>query len=270
VPATTSPQRVNGLNFHVEESGSGEPLVLIHGGWGSTARWALIVDDLAESFHVVNYDRRGHGRSENSDVPPTRLDQEDDVVGIVEALGVGPVHLVGSSFGGAMALSLALRRPDLVRSVCVHEPPLLAYAGDHPDVQHVLDDMNAIAALVRTGQREKAARECVERIMLGPGAWELTPQAVKDSMVAHADAFAGEMLDPNWTIVDDLDQIQAPVLLTCGDQSPAWFAPVIAGLREALPQAEVLTIEGSGHVPHVTHPEEYVEVLTRFASSAPR
>jgi pimeloyl-ACP methyl ester carboxylesterase len=269
VPSTThSQQRVNGIGFHVEESGSGEPLVLVHGAFGSTVRWSLIVDDLAESFHVVNYDRRGHGNSSGGVVPPTRVEQEDDLAGLIERLGLGPVHLVGSSFGGAMALSLAARRSDLVRTVAVHEPPLVGFAAPDPLIDRVLDDVADVSAMIDRGALEAACREFVERIALGAGAWELLPTEVREAMVRHAYSWAGEMRDPDaWTA--DLDGIeQVPVLLTSGDRSPAWFGPIMTGLRAALPDAIALTMLGAGHTPHVTHPAEYVDLLTHFAAGA--
>lgn len=60
---------VNGLRLVIEESGTGDPLVLVYGSWDDRRVWALIEDDLARSFHVISYDRRGHGGSEDSKSP---------------------------------------------------------------------------------------------------------------------------------------------------------------------------------------------------------
>jgi pimeloyl-ACP methyl ester carboxylesterase len=265
MPATISHVPVDGREFHVEQSGSGDPLVLIHGGWGSTARWALIVDGLAESFHVVNYDRRGHGHSQASLVPATRRDQEDDLAALIEGLDIAPARLVGNSFGASIALSLAARRPDLVRSVAAHEPPLADLAADHPAIRQARADMATSIALIHEGRREAAAIAFVETLVLGPGGWDQMPQEVQAMMVRHADTFAGEQDDPEWAAAD-LDGIACPVLLTAGDQSPAWFGPATAAVHEAIPHADLVTIPGAGHVPHITHPAEYVELLTRFAA----
>ncbi len=265
MPATISQQRVNGLNFHVEESGSGDPLVLIHGGWGSTARWALIVDGLAESFHVVNYDRRGHGGSQANLVPATRRDQEDDLAALIESLDIAPAHLVGNSFGASIALGVAARHPDLVRSVSAHEPPLIDLVAGDAHVRKAAADMQASIALIHEGKPEAAAMEFVERIVLGPGGWDQMPPEVQAMMVRHADTFAGEQRDPEWAAAD-LAGIVCPVLLTAGDQSPAWFGPPTAAVHAAIPHAGLVTIAGAGHVPHITHTDEYVEVLTRFAA----
>ena len=266
MPATSSPQRVSGIDLHVERSGSGDPLVLVHGSWGSTARWALITDELARSYDVVSYDRRGHsGSSRSTAARPTRRDHEDDLAALIEQLGIAPAHVVGSSYGGAVALSLAARRPDLIRSVSAHEPPLVAFGGDDPSVARADEQMAQIAELIEAGDSEGGARAFLERIALGPGAWDMLPPELTGEMVRNAHTFAAEQRDRAGGSAD-LSTIECPVLLTRGDASLEWFTPIVAGLVEAIPHASLETIAGSGHAPHLTHPDEYVELITRFAA----
>ncbi len=75
---------VNGVRLAVEEAGSGDPLVLVHGSWDDRHAWALIRDDLARQFRVVSYDRRGHTDSEDGAEPGSRRDDEDDLVALIE------------------------------------------------------------------------------------------------------------------------------------------------------------------------------------------
>jgi pimeloyl-ACP methyl ester carboxylesterase len=266
MPSTAYKQNINGLDFHVEESGSGEPLVLVHGSWGSTRRWDLIVDDLADSFHVVAYDRRGYGHSDLGPVPRTRRDEEDDLAALIEALGIGPAHLVGNSFGAGIVLSVAARRPDVVRTVCGHEPPLADLARDDARVQQFVSDTGDVLGLIEDGRHADAARDFVERVAVGPGGWEATPSEVQDALIRAAGAFAAEQSDPH-AMGAEFDGLARPALLTEGDSSLAWFTPVMAGARKALPQAEFATIAGAGHIPHITHPEEYVELIRSFAGA---
>ena len=107
----------NGIELNYDRTGSGEPLVLVHGGWSDRNIWQLVVPGLAASFSVVAYDRRGHGLSAR-DAGGTRRDQEDDLAALIEGLGAGPATIVGTSFGGSIA-----HRPGL--------PP--AGAGAQPD-----------------------------------------------------------------------------------------------------------------------------------------
>ena len=161
------------------------------------------------------------------------------MAGIIEALGVGPAHVVGSSFGASIALSLASRRPDLVRSVAAHEPPLTALAPDDSRVKAAAAEMAAVVALIGDGEREAAAQQFVHRIALGPGAWDTLPLEVQVAMVKHAPAVAAEQRDPAWASAD-LSGIACPVLLTRGDSSLPWFAPLVDAVQAELPQAEVV------------------------------
>jgi pimeloyl-ACP methyl ester carboxylesterase len=261
-------REINGVRLLVEESGSGDPLVLVHGSWNDRQAWALIEEDLAGRFRVVSYDRRGHSGSEDSADPGSRRDDEDDLAGLMTTLGLAPAHVVANSFGSSIALGLAARQPELFRTLCAHEPPLVSLAADDPAVARFGDAVTPVLELIGRGEAEAAAREFVE-IVLGHGSWEMLPEGNRATMVRNADTFAGEALDPAWADIDldALSRISVPVLLTQGDQSPPMFAAIIARLSAAMKGAEVRTYPGAGHVPHATHPADYVTMISRFTAS---
>lgn len=233
-------REVNGVRLLVEESGSGDPLVLVHGSWDDWQAWALVEADLARRYRVVSYERRGHTGSEDSAEPGSRRDDEDDLASLIETLGLAPAHVAANSFGASIALGLAARRPELFRTLCAHEPPLVSLAADDPGVATFGDALPPVLELIGSGEPEAAAREFVE-IVLGPGAWEMMPEGERATMVANADTFAGEALDPAWADIDldALSGITVPVLLTQGDQSPPMFAKIIARLAAAMDKADV-------------------------------
>ena len=101
---------VNHVRLYYEEQGAGEPLVLVHGGFSDHNNFRAVIPGLAASFRVVAYDRRGHSRSERPAPLGSRRDQEDDLAALIEALGLGPAHVAGTSFGSAIALGLAARK----------------------------------------------------------------------------------------------------------------------------------------------------------------
>jgi pimeloyl-ACP methyl ester carboxylesterase len=257
---------VNGLRLLAEESGSGDPLVLVYGSWDDRRVWALIEDDLARSFHVVSYDRRGHGGSEDSPEPGSRRDDEDDLAGLMKALDLGPAQVVGNSFGASIALGLAARRPELFRALCAHEPPLMSLAADDPIVAGVGVRVTAVVEQIERGQAEAAARDFVENVAVGPGAWEMMSDEERAAMVGLAETFAAEQRDPAWADIDldSLSGIPFPVLLTHGEESPPFFSKIIARLAEVIEGAEVSTLSRTGHIPHMTHPAEYVAAIRGF------
>ena len=122
--------------------------------------------------------------------------------------------------------------------------------------------------LIERGEAEAAARDFVENIALGPGAWELMSQEERVSVVTNAHTFVGEQRDPEWAEIDlaALGEIAFPVLLTQGDQSPPFFSEIIARLEQAIDGAEVRTLPDAGHVPHMTHPAEYLTTVSRFVA----
>jgi pimeloyl-ACP methyl ester carboxylesterase len=163
---------INGVRLLVEETGSGEPLVLVHGSWDDPQAWAFVEDELAKSFCVISYDRRGHTGSGDSPHPGSRRDDEDDLATLIEERGLAPAHLVANSFGGSIALGLVVRRPELVRSVCAHEPPLLALAADDPAVAQFGQGIAPVVSLIDRGEAEAGARLFAEQVV-GPETWDL-------------------------------------------------------------------------------------------------
>jgi len=258
--------RINGIDLHVEQAGAGPPLVIVHGGWGDHTTWAPTTRLLAEHFRVVAYDRRGHSRSERPARGWTRRDNEDDLIALIEALDLAAAHVVGNSYGGLVALSVAARRPDLVRGVSVHEPPAIQVAP----AAAVAAEQAAIAAAARqvaAGDAEGGTRRFMEDVAFGPGAWGMLPAALRALLVGNAPAFVTEGADPHWPALD-LDGVRAypgPVQLTKGDAAPPWFSVVVDRLAGLIPEATVDVVPGAGHAPHSTHPEAYAEVVSNSA-----
>ena len=264
----------NAVELNYDLAGNGETLVLVHGGWSDRNNWQAVAAELARSFRVVAYDRRGHGESERG-VQGSRRDQEDDLAALIEGSGGEAAHVAGTSFGASIAIGLASRRPDLVRSVIAHEPPLPSIAADDPEVhselQAVLTSVMEVVARVERGDALGAARQFVEEVALGRGAWELLPQPLRETMVDSAPAFVAEQRDPRWASVelDQLANIECPLLLTQGDESPAWFRSIVARLADAIAVAQVHTYHGAGHAPHLSNPGDYLATVSGFLSRAP-
>jgi len=262
--------RVNGVRLFYELHGSGDPLVLVHGSWVSHRSWDFVAPRLAETFRVLVYDRRGHSASERPAGPGSVREDVADLAALIEGLGLAPAWAVGNSFGGSIALRLAGERPELLRGLLVHEPPLFGLLAGDAAAAPLLDAAGPriaeVLARIASGDFAGAAEHFVERVALGPGSWAALPSELRESFVENAPTFADEAndaeqlaFDPGW-----LAGFARPVLLSHGDQSPPIFAPVVAKLAAALPGAEVRAFAGAGHVPHTTHPEVYAETVAQF------
>lgn len=267
---------VNGVQLYYELSGNeGVPLVLVHGSWVSHENWQLVVSGLAKSFQVLIYDRRGHSQSEGSADQGSVHDDVADLGALIEHLDLGPAWVAGNSFGASITLRLAGERPDLLRGMIAHEPPLFSLLANDPSSAPMLAEVGervgAVVERISSGDHAGAAEQFVETVALGPGAWAQSPPQFQQTMIRNAPTFLDEANDPEQLALD-LERIipfSGPVLLTLGDQSPPVFAPVVSLVAEALPTAEVRTISGAGHIPHFTHPDIYSEVITEFIGRNP-
>lgn len=264
----------NGVNLYYEEAGSGQPLVLVHGSWTDHHSWDLVAPALAERFRVVTYDRRGHSQSERHAGQGSVHEDVADLAALIDGLGLTPAHIIGNSFGGSIVLRLAAERPELFRSLVVHEPPLFGLLGADPAAAPMLNEIprriGAVVELLSAGDMDGGARQFMETIALGPGAWDgqLTPED-KQTCINNAPTFLDETRDPEGLTLDPapLARFSRPALLTVGSASPPLFPPVVARLAGAIPGARQHTFEGVGHIPHKTHPDQFVDVLTSFVQA---
>jgi len=263
-------ESADGTTLTYEVAGDGDALVLIHGSWVDRQTWGFVIPGLVESFRVISYDRRGHGESTAPPDAGTIHDDVADVVTLIDALGHGPVHIVANSYGACTALRLAASHPQrLARMVC-HEPPMLG-ALDADDDGRVIANterrkLGEVRQRLEQGEHADSAEYFVEHVAIGPGMWSQLPPPMQETFVNHAPTFLGELRDPDAFGADlaSLQRLSTPVLLTYGDQSPAFFAPIIDRLSSLLPNARQHLLPGAGHVPHMTHPDEFVRITRDF------
>jgi pimeloyl-ACP methyl ester carboxylesterase len=123
-----------------------------------------------------------------------------------------------------------------------------------------------VTVLIETGDHRAAAEQFVDHVALGPGSWEQLPDPFRAILEANAPPFLDESRDPTSGSVDAaaLAATTVPLLFTSGSESPSFFSAVIAELALLVPTAHVATIAGAGHIPHATHPDQWVATLLAF------
>jgi pimeloyl-ACP methyl ester carboxylesterase len=258
----------NGIRLFWEQHGSdGAPVAFVHGSWGDHHNWDAVVGAFARTFRVFTYDRRGHSQSER----PTgqgRIEEDvADLAAFIRGLNVTPAHVVGNSGGAVVALKLATIQPDLFASLVVHEPPFIGMIQDHPMMPAVRDRLRTVTELLRGGDMEAGAREFVETIAFGPGMWETLSPEMRQTFIFNAPTFLDEMDEPLSVMTVDLQGLARfahPILLTRGNRSAPFFSAILNRIAAVLPAARRHTFEDAGHVPHLTHPDEYARVVMGF------
>src|SRR5918994_1287822 len=260
---------INGIRIYSEWHGEGAPVVLVHGSWGDHHNWDPVVPGLARTFRTLTYDRRGHSQSER---PTSQASIEEDVADLalmITAQHVAPAHIVGHSFGGSIVLKLAAARPDLFASLTVHEPPLIGLLGNDSGLPAVQQRIEAVIATLQSGRTELGAQQFVETVALGPGMWEKLLPEMRQTFVFNAPTWLDEMNESSAFTLDlaGLTTFTQPALITQGDQGPPFFGAILNKIVEMLPHAQRHTFRGAGHVPHLTHPDDFVTVVASFVSS---
>jgi pimeloyl-ACP methyl ester carboxylesterase len=259
--------RINGVELYYETRGeTGPPVVFVHGSWGDHHNWDGVVPLFARRCRVTTYDRRGHSQSERPPGQGSVRDDARDLAGLIEHLRIAPAHVVGNSFGALIVLNLIIERPDLFASAAIHEPPLIGLLQGDPALVPVRQRIAAVMDTLNAGQTEAGTRRFVETIAFGPGMWQQLPEAMRDIFIFNAPTWLDEMKEPA-ALTLDLDRLPVfggPLLMTQGDQSPPFFRAILERIEDVLPRAQRHTFRGAGHVPHLTHPDDYALVVGSF------
>jgi pimeloyl-ACP methyl ester carboxylesterase len=243
--------RANGVLLYCEEHGAGAPIVCIHGSSSSAAVWGDAGAELATRGRTIVYDRRGCSRSERPEPYTTNVHQQaDDAAALIDALAAAPAIVIGRSYGGEIAIDLALRYPDRVRALALLESALLSMSPTGTRWAADLEQRVAAAAEVDMG----TVAETFLRNVLGDATWEAFPEPAKQMFTFNGPAilaeFRGGRLDVG---AEQLGTIAHPTLLVAGKDSPPAFAEVTELMAAAMPAARVEWIEG-GHLINPAHP----------------
>jgi pimeloyl-ACP methyl ester carboxylesterase len=263
------PVRGGELAYDLHGSG-GDPVVLVHGSYVDRRTWDRILPGLSQALHVLAYDRRGYGASSAGPIAGTVRDDAEDLVGLLTELDHFPAHVVAHSYGGAVALKLAAERPEMVRSLAIHEVPYVGLLEDDPtsapEAERLEDGVRRMRDLIRAGRRAEAAEQLVDQFSTEPGAWARMPAGARASFEGYADRWAAEYGDPEAIRPDPiaLHDLLIPVLLTEGGLSPPFLRRITAALEAHLRNGRVQELPESGHAPHLTRPNQYVGLLVNF------
>lgn len=260
---------------HCREAGAGPAVVCLHSNASVSGQWRGLMERLSSRFHVLAPDSYGAGQS--PEWPSDRvitLDDEADLIEPVLQRAGEPLVLVGHSYGAAVALRVALRRPARVRALLLYEPTLFSLIeaeGPAPnEADGIRDAVAAAAAALDRGDRSEAAR-CFIDYWMGPGSWARTPPERQPAIAASvlnvrrwAHALMGEP-----TPLEAFGALTMPVLVMTGARSTTSAHGVARRLIPALPNATAHVFPSLGHMGPITHGELVNEAIERFLLALP-
>lgn len=249
MPAMT----LNGHQIYYESSGSGDPVLLLPGLGGSAASFARQVGPLSERFQVVTYDHLGVGRSARPRISYSVDGMADDVIALMDGLGIESAHLVGHSTGGAIAQTIACTRPERVRRMVL--------LSSWPKADDFFRYVFAMRKDVLLGLGVEAYLRSTA-LFLYPPWWivanlPLIEQRVKDGVAEKPDPdILASRIDAilRFDRTRDLPNVKTPTLVLCARDdtlTPPHFSKQIASL---IPGARLIRFEDGGHAAHQTSP----------------
>lgn len=259
----------NGVQLHTVREGQGTPLFFIHGAMGDWRSWAPQWQAFTPHFDCVSYSRRYSFPNHNPMPSPDHgaLHEAQDLLHLMDAMGIEQAVLVGSSYGAFTALALAVQAPERVRAIVAVEPPMMKYAHRTPEGRAVAeafrrDVIEPANAAFRAGEDERAAQIMTGGINGGRSAVNTGPamerrlqnlQAMK-MLALSSDEFP--LLSP-----EQLAGLPMPVLLLSGQQTQPVHQAIFNNVCAVMPQAHHAWVDGAGH--GVTR--EQAETFNRLA-----
>ena len=245
-PSKSGHAAVNGVNYYYAVYGTGEPLLLLHGGLGQIEMFGPNLTKLAQSRQVIGVDLQGHGRTALGDREISLVDMGNDMAGVLKKLGYNKVDVLGYSMGAGVAFQFAAQHPEMVRRLALASC-LFAQEGFYPEM---LPQQAAVGAAMAEQMKETPMYKSYMAIAPHP---EEFPKLL--------DAMGAYMRKPyDWSA--DVKKLTMPVILIYGDSDMIrpehivkFYQLLGGGLKDAGWQREHMSRNRLAILPNITHYE---------------
>ena len=251
-------------------TGTGRTVICLHSSTSSSKQWQTLTESLSDRYRVVAVDLYGYGKT--VDWPEERLLTLDDEVALFSDIienSIEPVHLLGHSYGGAVAAQAALRYGSRIASLTMYEPVLFRVLGEAGNSAAAASEIAAVERTVRGKVAEGRTGEAAWHFInywSGDGIWESFADwrqaglaAKMAKVVSDFDSVRGSDYS-----LDRLAQLSVPTLLVNGLASPRASRRVVELLLHVLPDASLHSLANVGHMGPVTHPEKVNALFADF------
>jgi pimeloyl-ACP methyl ester carboxylesterase len=249
---------INGDSIHYIELGSGDPVVFVHGSLGDYRGFKGQLDTFASKHRVIVYSRRyafPDKQTINDSLDYSITLHIQDLSEFLKHLNLGPVHLIGHSYGGSIALHITLAHPELVRTLTLIEPPvpsLLQNVAGGDTVWKNFETRFKIPAAneFKKGNNERAVNIFVGGVTGDSLAFSKIPELYRNMIMENILELRGFALDDKFFITvtcNELKQITVPVLLVGGANSPILFSSILNELERCLSNRERVVLPNASH-----------------------
>lgn len=274
VPPEIKSVFINGDSLHYVDVGKGETIILIHGTLGDYRLWLPHLDTFSKNHRVIAYSRRyayPNKQVVNDSADYTVIPHAEDLASLIQSLNVGPVHLVGHSYGAFTALLTTLKHPELVKTVTLGEPPVAPLLMSVPGGDTIANKFFAIvkpaAEAFKSGNDEQGVSIFAAWVIGDSNFYKSLPAEARSAMLANTLELRGSLLSNKpfpEVKCEDLKKIQTPVLLMKGEKTTSFFSVIIDEVDKCLVNKEKIILPGATHGLQMENPGDFNEMVLTF------
>lgn len=255
----------------VEDAGQGPALLMLHAGVADRHMWDRQWQWLQHGYRVVRWDWRGFGDTAHV---PGSFSYADDVITIMNRLEISSAILMGCSFGGGVAIQVAIQHPDRVNRLALVGSGIPGYtASNPPEVEALLTEVDQA---INTNDTARALDLMEQLWLVGPArhALDIDPHYLSRAreLLARADRpdHGAVSRGAQWSALDTLPELTVPTLIIVGDQDVPDVISAAQYLKDHLPSSRLEIIENAAHLPNLERPRHFDALLSEWlADTAP-
>jgi pimeloyl-ACP methyl ester carboxylesterase len=283
VPCTVSPIDIgkmtypktlslDGFELEFAEQGVGVPVVFVHGSNSDFRIWNDHRDAIASHCRMITITQRYFGvrpRTDDGEKFGQRHHAED-LAAFIRHLDVGPVILVGWSYGGGVCLAMTSENPDLVQRMFLFEPSVPSIVSDPADIAVLRSDGREMAgtavAFAKSGKFAASLRAFMDGVDGQVGSFDRLPESVRKVMLENARMLPLLFATSTETSVTPraLEQLSLPVVIACGGSTRRYFEIMARCCHELLPNSELKIAEGGRHLWPLENPGSFSDMVLEF------
>lgn len=266
---------VNGDSLHYIDIGKGDPVIFVHGTLDDYRLWYMQMDTFAKDHRAIAYSRRyayPNRQVNNDSADYSPVIHAKDLAEFIKSLNLGPVHLVGHSYGAYTALLTTMEHPELVKTVTLGEPPVMPLLQNVPGGDTIIDKfMKAsiipAAAAFRSGDNQKGVSVFIAGVTGDSSFFSKMPPEAQAMVMSNVLELRGVALSRNIfppINCEDLKKIKTPVLLMTGEKTLVLFKAINEELNNCLNNKEKVILSNATHGLEMENPVDFNKIVLAF------
>jgi pimeloyl-ACP methyl ester carboxylesterase len=263
---------VNGVSLSYIEQGQGAPVVFVHGAFSDLRAWEPQREAVAQRFQFIAYTQRYFGTDPWSDKGEdySQVTHSADLAEFIRNLNVGPVYIVGRSYGGTVAVRMALQHPELVRAVFVQEPSIAMTAVTSAELMATIKKeaggLAPVRAAAKEGKSDEATRLFADWTNDQPGGFDALSIATQSMHFDNGRTIALHLsaARPPKISCADLGEMKTPLAITTGELTRPFFKILAETAHNCVPGSQLIVIPGARHAATSQNPAAFNDALLAF------